>query len=91
MDREINKEELDKLGHGIAFDACVVTIESHCRRVDGVDPVATDFYDVGDEGVEFGAEEYVKEAVLYLDMRGLIERHEDEPNFVAIRNESEAN
>lgn len=84
------KDELDKLGHGIAFDAAVSIIESNCCRVDGVDPVATDFFDVGDEGIAEGAEEGVKESVLYLDMRGLIERHENNPDFVAIRNESEA-
>ena len=43
-----------------------------------------------DEGVSECAEDFVKEAVEYLDARGLIERHPDNANFVVVRDESEA-
>jgi hypothetical protein len=45
---------------------------------------------VSDEGISRGAEEFVKEAVEYLDARGLIERHPDNANWVCVRDESEA-
>lgn len=86
----MEKLELDKLAHGIAYDSSSSTIDCNCRMVDGIDPVAPTFFDISDEGISRGAEEFVKEAVEYLDARGLIERHPNDANWVTVRDESEA-
>jgi hypothetical protein len=87
---EMTKDELDQMGHGIAFDACCTAIESNCLRVDGIDPVEVEWWNVSEEGVEEYALEHVQECVRYLDARGLLEHHPEHAHYVQLRDETEA-
>jgi hypothetical protein len=90
MDKEINKKELDKLGHGIAFDSAVSLIESHCLMVPEEQAGTRDWYDVDPDAVDIEAENPVEESVRYLEMRGLIVRHPSVSTWIRILDESEA-
>jgi hypothetical protein len=90
-DESLDKiEELNKLAHGIAYDACCSVIESNC--VMDAKAETDEFYDWYDVASAAGsdAEEAVAEAVKYLDARGLIDREAKRPSVISIRWESEA-
>jgi hypothetical protein len=46
-------------------------------------------FDIGKDGVDSLAAEHVAEMVKYLDMRGLLQRHPDNPDWVTLCDESE--
>jgi hypothetical protein len=84
----MTNEELNQLGHGIAYDAACSLIESNCLSAPC--GIAEGWFDVREAAVNVLARGEVAEAVVYLDMRGLIERHPDNPDWVALRDETEA-
>lgn len=85
------REEIDALGHGIAYDAACSVIECHCVKVDGCDiSQGFDWWDVTPEVVDEYGRDGVEEGVRYLGMRGLIVRHAANPNWVQLQDESEA-
>jgi hypothetical protein len=87
----MTKEELDKLAHGIAYDAACSVIESNCLHVDGCDiSQGLDWFDTDPDSVDLDAEDHVAESVKYLEARGLIVRHKDNANWVQLQDESEA-
>ena len=86
----MTREELDALGHGIAYDAARTTIECNCLHVSEEDAGGVDWFDVGMDSVDLEAEDHVRESVTYLEMRGLIQRHEANPDWVTLIDESEA-
>jgi hypothetical protein len=85
-----SQEQLDELGHGIAYDAACSTIECNSLSVSEEEAAGeVDFYDVSPVVVDelaFGA---VAEVLKYLGMRGLLDRHPDNPNRVRLRDEDE--
>jgi NTP pyrophosphatase (non-canonical NTP hydrolase) len=77
----MTKEEIDALGHGLAYSAACTAIESECVRCD------EGWFDVSIEN--FGDDD-VLDSVKYLDARGLIDRNPDNPDWIQLRDESEA-
>jgi len=86
----MTKEEIDALGHGIAYDSCCSIIESNC--VMDAKAESDEFYDWYDVSTanESGGDDAVAEAVKYLEARGLINRDAARPNIVSILWEIEA-
>ena len=80
------RSELDKLGHGIAYDATCTMIKSSCFSVGD----SYDWFDVGVDAPDDLSGDAVSEAVRYLEARGLLERDPHHPDWVSFRNESEA-
>lgn len=76
------KEEIDQLGHSLAYESAASAIECHSLtyRVEGEEP----WCDVGREL------HLIEDDVRYLEMRGLLERHPDHPEWVRVHDESEA-
>jgi hypothetical protein len=85
----MTKEELDTLAHGISYEACCTVIESHCLKVDGIDPVWPRYFDVGKDEVDLEAYDIVAESVKYLEARGLLEHHADNFDWVLLRDEAQ--
>jgi hypothetical protein len=83
----ITDAELDRMAHSLAFDASVSAIDSACAKVDALDG---EWFDITPANVYHIAQPFVADAVIYLEARGLLERHDDNPNWVALNNESEA-
>jgi hypothetical protein len=83
--RAAEQSELRKLERGLAYDAACSTIDSNCEPA-GVEH--GDWFDI-DDVAEFSGD-FVGEAVKYLELRGLIARHPDHPNWVSMLDESEA-
>lgn len=77
------RSELDKLGHSLAYEFSVAVVDSESMRV-----AASDLGDWRQLKIKENSELY--DAVRYLDMRGLIERHPDNSNWIQIRQEIEA-
>jgi hypothetical protein len=77
---------LDALAHGMAYDSCKLVMGGYCvTGRDGGDPwLITETQDFEGESAE------VKEAVGYLEARGLLERHQRRHGWVRVRDESEA-
>jgi hypothetical protein len=84
----MSKEELDKLAHGIAYDASTTAIECNCLMVPEEQAGQRDWFDVGDPDAL--AKPFVEECVRYLEMRGLIVRHPSNSMWVQLQDESEA-
>jgi hypothetical protein len=84
----VNKEELDKLAHGIAYDSSTSAIECNCLMVPEEQAGERDWYDVGDPDVL--AKSFVEESVRYLEMRGLVVRHASNAKWVQLLDECEA-
>ena len=80
----VNRSELDALAYVIAYSAACTMIESECTW-HGTDGVG--WFDVGIEN--FGDDD-VLDSVKYLEMRGLIERHPENRDWIQVRDESEA-
>jgi len=77
------RSELDKLGHSLAYEFAVAVVDSESLRV-----VVPDFGDWRQLQIKENSELY--DAVRYLDMRGLIERHPENSNWIQIRQEIDA-
>lgn len=79
----MEKDELDKLAHSLAFDFAVSVLDG-----DGV----TMRDDDGEawEMVEPEGEVDLFDCLRYLEARGLLERHAEHSNWVRVRDESEA-
>jgi hypothetical protein len=77
------RSELDKLGHSLAYEFAVAVVDSESLRVGH-----RDFG--GWRQLEIKENSELYDAVRYLDMRGLIERHPENSNWVQIRQEAEA-
>lgn len=90
VSKAMTREDLDKLAHGIAYDACCTMIESNCVMVLGLEVAAFPFFDVSAKGCDEYALDQVEESVRYLDARGLIVRHEDNAYWIQLQDESEA-
>ena len=85
IDRRAEAEsELRQLERGLAYDNACSVIDGCCNPVFDL----PEWFDV-DDAAEF-AGEAVDEAVMYLELRGLLERDPQRRNIVSIRNESEA-
>jgi len=88
---EMTDKEFNELAHSLAFDQAFGIIdgytgsESAGMTVDQIDQWWQNTSNVDTEAVEA-----VADAVRYLDARGLIERHPDHPEWVRVRDESEA-
>lgn len=82
-------EEVNVLGHSLAFEHCVSSIETNCLRVD---PAETDwefdFFDVTLRNEENS--EWLPGVLSYLEARGLVERHAKNQGWIRILDESEA-
>jgi hypothetical protein len=83
-------DELNALAHKIAYDAAAATIECCCISIDEGTVENRNFYDLANDGNDSGAERAIADSVRYLEARGLIEHHPDNPNWIALRDESEA-
>lgn len=91
------KKEIDALGHGIAYYACATMIESCCVGSFTIAVMVKDpasrwkfWRNTDPDAVEAMDRKEVALAVTYLDMRGLIERHPQDEDWVQVRDESEA-
>ena len=92
---EMTKEELDALAHGIAYDSCCSIIAGHTLMSFYA---GLEYFDVAlvsdgsraEPSIFALVDAEIAEAVKYLEARGLIDRHPDNPNWVTIHDESEA-
>lgn len=87
----IPAEQLDALAHREAYFGLLAFIESHCLykgESESSDSIA-EWWELPDEKDVDNAY-VVAEALKYLDARGLVERHPHMPNWIALRDESEA-
>jgi hypothetical protein len=76
---------LDKLAHGLAYTSATSIVETNCLYVgEGCE----DWWDISTDDADSAA--VIAESVGYLEQRGLIERHPDRPNLIAMLDESEA-
>jgi hypothetical protein len=78
---EIERSELDKLGHSLAFEMAVSIIDS--ESLSALDD--EDWREVDAEG-----EVDLVDAMRYLELCGLLDRHPERANWVRVHNESEA-
>jgi hypothetical protein len=72
--------ELDKLAHSLAFENAVTIIDS-----ESIHALSEDWQVVDVEG-----EVYLVDALRYLELRGLLERHPEHKDWVRVIDESEA-
>jgi hypothetical protein len=92
---EMTKEELDALAHGIAYDSCCSIID--CNTLSSF-YAGLEYFDVApvsdgssaEPPIVASVDAKIAEAVKYLEARGLIDHHPDNPNWVTIHDESEA-
>lgn len=82
----LTQEELDTAAHHLAYEGATLVIESACPRV----REEMEWFDVTPQRVHEVAKLIVADAVIYLEARGLLERHDDNPNWVTLNHESEA-
>lgn len=77
--------ELAALERALAYSAARSDIECYCQPVSEERCGYERWYDT--EAVRHGNDEFIATAVRYLDLRGLIERHENGV-WVRVRNEA---
>lgn len=82
----ITDAELDVMAHGLAYDGCCSVIESTCPIVVRIEQA---WFDTTPDNVYVAARKFLADAVIYLEARGLLERHDDNPNWVSLNDESE--
>lgn len=81
--------DIEALGRSIAYDACCSWIDSSCVRVMNKVEASWDNRWFAIEGCDPAAEDDVKQAVQYLEGRGLLLRHPQRPGLVQMLDESE--
>lgn len=83
------QSELDTMAHHLAWENAITCIECNCLQID-LDGVADRLGGWLDLAASDAYDDDLAEQVRYLEARGLIERHEDNPNWISLRNEEEA-
>ena len=86
----LTQAELDTMAHHLAYESATSFIDCNC--VDVSKKVSADpfWFDIDPEGHSLESQGGIAEAVVYLEARGLLERHDDNPNWVTMFDESEA-
>jgi hypothetical protein len=82
----LSNVELDALAHSLACENAMVSIECNCVDVSD-EAGAAGWFDIGQANEAY---DDIERHVLYLETRGLIQRDETHPNWIALRNEEEA-
>lgn len=80
-------EDLNAIAHSIAYEAATGDVESLCVYI-GESEGCSDWWELDFSLNEDGSR--LANSVRYLDARGLLERHPQMPNWVALIDESEA-
>jgi hypothetical protein len=83
----LTQAELDVLAHHLAYESATLIVESNCADVSSQCD-SPDWFDTGDCD-EF-AKAYVVNSIAYLEARGLLERHDANPDWITMFDESEA-
>jgi hypothetical protein len=83
VEKELSKDDLDKLAHSLAFDFAESVVSSEGIRM-------RDDEDQAWEMVDAEGEVDLFDCLRYLEARGLLERHPVNANWVRVRDESEA-
>jgi hypothetical protein len=80
--------ELNALAHTLAYDMASSLIGGECLIINDKGELFGFDLDSANNDPETNRE--IAECVRYLEACGLIERHADNPNWIALRDESEA-
>ena len=92
MPQAADTTEMQKLERGLAFEHATSIIESNCLALDEEKhpelDACRDWFDLSDTLCT--TEDEVTEAASYLSWRGLLERAAENPQWVAVKDEHEA-